>query len=300
MSIPSSVWSGPSRPRRARGRVLAALVMLLAVATTALAPASQEDARELRILVTNDDGIDSPGIAALVTALAPLGKVWVSAPDANRSGSSASADGFGRPLPLAEHPIEGAVRACAVGGKPVDAAQFGILALGGGKPFDLVVSGINDGANVGDLAHYSGTVGAAVAAVHCGVPAIAVSQDRAIEGFERTARFTARFARVLMEHGPAPGVIYAINVPKPPAEGAQQVVAARMGGDFAAVEGYVETLGADGRGTCRARIRLEPRAAEGTDTAAYVAGRITVTPLRFDWTDEDVLTDLAGWDLAFE
>jgi len=265
-----------------------------------------EEPAPYRVLITNDDGIESPGVSALVTEFAAFAEVWVSAPAENCSGSSASSDGFGRALTLVEHEIEGAQRACAVGGKPVDAAQFGIHALGregpdgGAARFDLVVSGINHGANVGELAHYSGTVGAAVAAAHCGIPAIAVSQERSLEDFGFTARFTARFARELLAREPRPGVIYSINVPAGSADEIRGVVPAYMGGAVFGVDGYAEGEDEDGKAVCRARLRRYTQGPAGSDTAQFLARNITITPLRFDWTDREVLAELGDWDLSVE
>lgn len=291
-----------ARPRQ--GVALACLVVLFLGPVAASFARQDEPARARRILVTNDDGIESPGLAALVRELAALGEVYVSAPAENCSGSSASSDGFGRPLSLVEHELEGAVRTCAVGGKPVDAAQFGIYALGrdasDGPAFDLVVSGINRGANVGELAHYSGTVGAAVAAAHAGIPAIAVSQDHAAGDPGFAARFAARFARQLLDHGGRPGTIYSVNVPGASADDVKGVAVAPMGGAEFFVDGYVEGVDGEGRTICRARMQRNARAPEGSDTERYVARYVTITPIRFDWTDRETLDELRGWDLTVE
>ena len=277
-----------------------ALCGALSVSFHAPAQEAATPRRYARILVVNDDGIESAGIAALVRELAQDAEVWVCAPAANCSGASLSSDGWGRPMDLSERAIEGAVKAFAVGGKPVDATHFGLFGmLPEGERFDLVVSGINAGANVGTLSHYSGTVGGAMAAVHQGVPAVAVSQDHDLVDFELSARFARRFVAKLREHGAAPGVVYSINVPRGTADAIQGVVPARMGGDFFGVDKYVASEGANGSLSCRAVI--EPGTApEGSDTAAYRGGAITVTPLRFDWTDDAVLSGLAGWGLAVE
>ena len=258
-----------------------------------------------RILVTNDDGIQSPGIGALVRELSQLGEVYVAAPAENCSGSSASTDGFGRALSLAEHELEGAVRACAVGGKPVDAVQFGIHVLGrdpksGRPPFDLVVSGINRGANVGELSHYSGTVGAALAAAHVGLSAMAVSQTHEAGDPSFAARYATRFARELLARGGRRGTVYSINVPGTFVDDAVGVVPAPMGGAEFFVDAYFEDTGDDGEAVCRARVQRSARAPEGSDTARYLERNVTITPLRFDWTDHEALDELAGWDLTLE
>jgi 5'-nucleotidase len=282
---------------------LALLALCAALGASFLSPGGDaaRPARYGRILVVNDDGIDSGGLAALVRELAKDAEVWVSAPEGNRSGASLSSDGWGKPMSLAEHTIAGAERACAVGGKPVDATHFGLFGmLPDGKAFDLVVSGINHGANVGTLSHYSGTVGAAMAAAHLGLPAVAVSQHHELPDYDFAARFAARFVALLREKGARTGVVYSINVPKGTADAIEGVVPARMGGDPFAVSKYVEHEDADGEKTCRGVIAPGGAPPAGSDTAAFQAGAITVTPLSFDWTDEAALAELAGWGLTVE
>jgi 5'-nucleotidase len=236
-----------------------------------------------------------------VRELAQDAEVWVCAPEGNRSGASLSSDGWGRPMDLSERAIDGAVKTFAVGGKPVDATHFGLFGmLPEGERFDLVVSGINQGANVGTLSHYSGTVGAAMAAAHLGVPAVAVSQDHELGDYDLAARFARRFVAELRERGARPGVVYSINVPRGTSDAIRGVVPARMGGDFFGVEKYVASEGEGGSLTCRAVIARGGAAPEGSDTAAYRGGAITVTPLRFDWTDDAALAELGGWELSVE
>lgn len=293
-----------------RSRRVSRVLMIAPLALVSLAAVSIQDDKPAdegpwRILVTNDDGIESPGLSALVAALAEIGEVYVAAPAENCSGSSASSDGFGRPLGLAEHSIEGAQRACAIAGKPVDACQFGVFVLGrdsesGKPPFDLVVSGINRGANVGELSHYSGTVGAAVAAAHQGLPAIAVSQDHSAADPAFAAGFARRFASELLQRGARPGVIYSINVPGAAADDVLGVRIASMGGAEFGVSGYAEGVDAKGESICRAQIHRNARAPEGSDTAAYVGRYVTITPLQFDWTDRESVSELQGWGLSVE
>lgn len=284
-------------------RIACAGVLALcgALSVSFLSPQAEAPQRYARILVVNDDGIESGGIEALVRELAKDAEVWVAAPDGNRSGASLSSDGWGKPMSLAEHPIEGAVKSFAVGGKPVDATHYGLFGLlPEGERFDLVVSGINHGANVGTLSHYSGTVGAAMAAAHQGVPAIAVSQSHELPDYDLSARFTRRFVALLRERGARPGVVYSINVPQGSADAIDGVVPARMGGDYFGVARYVTSGGEGDSMSCRAVIERGGAAPEGSDTAAYRADAITVTPLAFDWTDAAALEELAGWSITVE
>jgi 5'-nucleotidase len=241
--------------------------------------------------VTNDDGYQSPGLAALVAELAPLGEVVVSAPDGNRSGSSHSIS-LAEPLEVREVQIEGASRAVAVNGSPAAAASFGILALGAERPFDLLVSGINRGGNVGHVAHYSGTVGAAMEGAYRGVPAIAVSQDSAATDFGRAAAVTARIVRALSPTGLSPGVVLNVNVPRAATERSAPVVVARMGGSHIEQAGWLRLSTRDDVSLWRIDLRRAETAPAGTDTAAYLDGKISVAPLRFDWTDTSLLPQL--------
>lgn len=135
----------------------------------------------MRILVTNDDGIDSVGLHVLARAMRPFGEVVVAAPDQEYSGASAAIGALHLIQPeVHRRQVEGIDTAWAVSGPPalcVFLARFGLY----GDPFDLVVAGINPGANVGRSVYHSGTVGAAITARNSGISGIAVSQ--AVTGF---------------------------------------------------------------------------------------------------------------------
>jgi len=255
-----------------------------------LCPAPAQVPEDLRILVTNDDGIDSAGLRALVKALDPLGEVIVCAPEQNCSGASQSSVGFSEALKVSERRIEGAELARAVAGKPVDAAAFGVLELGKERKFDLIVSGINAGANVGLVAHYSGTVGAALEGARRGLPAVAVSLEARGGDVEAAAAFTARFVSELMARGPAKGIVYSINVPagKP-----EQVEVTPMGGMYLDLDGFAP----QSDGAWRGKSALRREAPEGSDTHAYFAGRISIAPLRVDWSDTAEVARLRDWKL---
>ena len=146
-----------------------------------------------RILVTNDDGIKSPGLMELVKALSENHDVVVCAPDANRSGASQSVPHLNKPMTVKEVKVVGASQAVAVSGSPADAVCYAVVVLGKDRPFDLVVSGINSSANVGDQSHSSGTVGAAMEGVYRGIPSIAVSQGGRSRDYSFSTGFAARF-----------------------------------------------------------------------------------------------------------
>ena len=184
-----------------------------------------------RILVTNDDGIDSAGLHALAVAATSLGDVVVVAPDTEYSGASLALG----PLHLI-HPevhearVGGIGEAWAVSGPPALCVYFARLGAFGGGRFDLVVAGINPGANVGRSVQHSGTVGAALTAAGGGINAVAVSQavpGPAVEGqavgdalvgqhWGTAATVGVTVARAVLETGPRPAVALNVNVPNLP------------------------------------------------------------------------------------
>lgn len=245
-----------------------------------------------RILVTNDDGIDSPHLAALVSELDALGEIVVSAPARNRSGSSRSIEMFSGPLALARAELAGADEAWSLDGTPADACAFGAVHLARERGFDLVVSGINGGSNVGEFAYVSGTIGAAMEGAAHGIPAIAVSMDARAD-LALAARYAADFARALLERGAAPEIVYTINVPRAAAAGAKGASATSVGPPPASATSFL--ISEDG-GSARASIGANSSAPpEGSDTAEFAAGRITVTALRRDWSDREAAVALAAW-----
>lgn len=253
-------------------------------------PAAPEGA--WRILVTNDDGIESPHLAALVSELDALGEVVVSAPARNRSGSSRSTEMFSGPLALARAELAGADEAWSLDGTPADACAYGAVQLAGERGFDLVVSGINGGSNVGEFAYVSGTIGAALEGAAHGIPALAVSMDARAD-LALAARYTASFARALLERGATPEIVYTINVPRSAAAGAAGASATTVGPAPARVAEF--QVAADGA-TARARLVANPAPAPaGSDSAEYGAGKITVTALRRDWSDREAAAALQEW-----
>jgi len=251
-------------------------------------------AQTYRILITNDDGIDSPLLAALQQELAKLPDVdvVVSAPNDNQSGSSMSS--IGGPTVVDRYFRDGSFFGYAVHGRPSNAVMFGLQVLGRDDPFDLVVSGINRGANVGDVSHASGTVGAAMRALYLGVPAIAISQEVENVNTEASAKFAAQLVVRYQRQGAPAGVLISINIPA----GELRGVAVRPMGDSYLQTGSFELIDESGNRQTyeRERIRV-PSTDESTDTYAYQQGYITLTPLKFDWTAHDLIDEVKSWDL---
>jgi 5'/3'-nucleotidase len=250
----------------------------------------------LRILVTNDDGIDSPGLRSVVQALSKLGQVTVVAPEGNRSGASSSSTVLMTPILVREVEMKGATEAWAVSGTPSDAALFGLIEKSGSAGFDLVVSGINAGSNVGNIAHYSGTVGAAMEGAAAGIPAIAISQSNRT-GFARAAKFTVEFAAKLLKEGGPKGVVYSINVPRGNPGVPMAVKFAPMGGSYMAIKKF-KSKAVEGGFEYRAQLKFNQAGPDASDTALFQQGTITVTPLLYDWTAQQALSMMRGWSFA--
>jgi 5'-nucleotidase len=259
----------------------------------------------LNVLLTNDDGIEAEGLQAMRVALAAIDgvRLAVIAPDGNRSAMARSIT-TRRPLWVAEVRFADGSVGYATDGTPVDCVRLARLGLIEGFDAELVVAGINHGANLGDDITYSGTVAAALEGVVLGLPSIAVSQQsgaRALDyrfdggfGFEVAAQFVARLVQRI-EDVPLPATtLLNVNVPAGEPSG---VEVTSLGKRI-----YRDELKLDSEEQHRRRYWIygsdpgfhdEP----GTDLAAVAAGRIAVTPIHFDLTDRAGLQALKAFDL---
>jgi 5'-nucleotidase len=256
----------------------------------------------MRILISNDDGIDAPGIAALVEAAKDLGDVVVVAPDSVQSGAGHGIT-VSHPLTAKRHDFRMAdgssVEAYSVNGRPADCVRLGVRKLVTG-PVDLVLSGINKGANDGVCVFYSGTVAAAAEACLLGIPAVALSAQSEPGGvqFERAGELAGPLVEKLIGQGLVVGDFLNVNFPrlsKP--EFPVGVRVARQ--NRAELKDYYETISDDGTETI---YQLGPDYDTGhdgddTDSHALRNGYITVTPLRIDMTAHD---RLGRWDALNE
>src|SRR3954453_8897002 len=180
------------------------------------------------ILATNDDGIQSRRLLALAQALRPIGEVYVLAPETNQSAVGHQKT-FMRPLRVRERPLADGTMGWSVDGSPTDAVSLAFLGYFG-IGFDLVASGINYGANLGDDVTYSGTVSAAMEAVLNECPAFAISQEYYQHpDFTLAARIAYRAAVNILENGLEDGELININVPAVPAGEFAGVEVTRMG-----------------------------------------------------------------------
>jgi len=248
----------------------------------------------VRILISNDDGYRARGIVALRDALAGLGELTVVAPDRNRSGASNS---LTLEVPLRVAQAETGV--FYVQGTPTDCVH---LAISGLFPFepDMVVSGINDGSNLGDDVLYSGTVAAATEGRFLGKPAVAISLNTDGLRGDATRHFEtgAHFARVIVERlqaNPYGRAVLNVNVPNIPVDQVKGIKVTRLGNRHRA-EAVIRAEDPRGRpvywiGPAGAGQDAGP----GTDFHAVSEGYVSVTPLTVDLTNHAALAELRTW-----
>jgi 5'-nucleotidase len=246
----------------------------------------------VKILLSNDDGFRAAGLAALRTAIAPLGAVTVVAPDRNRSGASNSLT-LDVPLRASAYDTD----AYYVNGTPTDCVH---LAVSGFFKFehDMVVSGVNDGANLGDDVLYSGTVAAAVEGRFLGLPAIAVSlcvEEGSPRNFTSAAQIAAQLVQRLAREPLQGSMILNVNVPDLPEGKLRGIRVTRLGNRHRS-EQVVRAKDPRGRnvywvGSAGAGQDAGP----GTDFHAVADGYASITPLQIDLTRHTALPEIERW-----
>ena len=257
----------------------------------------------MKILLTNDDGIDAPGLAALYHAIRHLGAVTVAAPLQVQSATSHAVT-FHRPIRTSRRTIAaqelcpGGFCGVAVDGRPADCVKLAMHRVFGDEP-DLVVSGMNKGANVGINTLYSGTVGAAREAAIYGVPAVAVSlhigQREGIR-WSDAARHAADVIADLLAAGPLPAH-NVVNINVPCLDGGAEPRGVRVVpmSTSRIIEEYTATDGDNGDRHYMAADTFDFHTMHpDTDVEALFAGYISVTPLHFDLTDHSQLQQLSA------
>ena len=245
------------------------------------------------ILVTNDDGIKSPGIKKLAEHLRAIGEVYIVAPDREQS-----AVGHSLTLRYPLRKTEIAPRTIAVEGTPTDCVLLAYYRLLPARPA-LVVSGINHGWNLGDDVTYSGTVSAAFEATLLGIPSIAVSTGRNGKKvyYDVAARFAAKIARTVLNEGLPEDTLLNVNLPMLPESRIKGVAVTRQG-RRSYDDVIVEKVDPRGRpyfwiGNGNARWSE----AEGTDIEAIRNGKISITPIHLDLTNHSAIEMIKGWNL---
>lgn len=246
----------------------------------------------MRYLLTNDDGIYARGLNALYEELSRDADCLIVAPEVEQSAVG-HAITLSRPLMVRRTEKNGRFRGYAVAGTPADCVKIGIRELSDG-PIDLVVSGINKGANVGVNVLYSGTVSAATEGVILGVPSLAVSLDTHCEAdFSVAARFARKIAAFIVAKGPFVKTVFNVNVPALPETEIKGIAVTKQGQNMP-----LETF--DKRTDPRENTyywlsgEMPCYATEGpdTDVGALHRGFVSITPLHYDLTRHDALPDL--------
>ncbi|MBI5197235.1 MAG: 5'/3'-nucleotidase SurE [Nitrospirae bacterium] len=245
-----------------------------------------------RILVSNDDGIDSEGVHRLAESLSKVGEVTIIVPDRERSAASHALT-LHKPLRI----VKVRERTYTVNGTPTDCINLGINYILQQRP-DLVVSGINRGGNLGDDVTYSGTVSAAFEGTLLRIPSFAVSL--VADGnfiFEAAAEVAVLLAERVFREGLPPGVLLNVNVPNAPWREIAGIRITRQGRRIYDENTITEKV--DPRGKKYYWIggsRLSWEKDEGSDFEAIEQNRISVTPLRLDLTDDAAMQRLRGWE----
>jgi 5'-nucleotidase len=256
----------------------------------------------MHILVTNDDGVNAPGLLALARAMRALGDVTVFAPDRNWSASG-HVKTLERPLRVKDAILADGTRALATDGAPSDCVALALLGLVE-KPVDLVIAGINGGPNLGHDVTYSGTVTAAMEAAIFNLKAVAISLDtpKLLEGaldYGPAAEIAARVVRGLIDN-PQPqkvpaGTLLNVNVPYLPLAEIKGIQVTRQGTRIYADELVRRT---DPRGRPYYWIGGEAPSGvpdDGTDIGALSQGYVSVTPLQLDLTAHQLLKHMQEW-----
>ncbi len=251
----------------------------------------------MAILITNDDGIYSPGLAALVKGMRELGEIVVVAPDREQS-SVGHAITLSNPLRMTKITRDGEFLGYACSGTPADAVKLAIKVVMPEMP-QLLISGINVGANVGASLIYSGTVSAATEGTLLGVPSIAVSLDSRVgENYETAVIFTKQLAQLVLEKGLPNGILLNVNVPDRPANEIAGVRVVTQGktnfNDF--FDKREDPRGQQYFWMCGTMVAGDNSLEH--DVAALEAGFITVTPVHYDLTAYDFLDELNSWGFS--
>lgn len=244
----------------------------------------------MKILISNDDGYQAPGIIALYEALKPIADLMVIAPDANRSGASNSLT-LDRPLTV--HQAASGFR--YVNGTPTDSVHIALTGLLDSPP-DLVVAGINNGQNMGEDTLYSGTVAAATEGFLFGIPSMAFSQvDKGWGHLEAAARVAREMVERFMANPLSGPILLNVNIPNLPYEQLKPSLTTRLGKRHLA-EPVIKQTNPRGEEIYWIGAAGEVKdAGEGTDFHAVAQGHVSVTPLQLDLTHTALLGSVRDW-----
>lgn|SRR5690554_1412199 len=251
----------------------------------------------MRILLTNDDGVYAPGLAALGHQLRHLGEVVIVAPATEQSGVGHSITYLTPLVPKSIH-RDGNHWAWAVEGSPADCVKLALAELFADNPIDLVVSGINSGLNAGINVLYSGTVAAAIEGAFFGVTSVAVSLERDEDAdYDAAAVIAKNVVGQLIQHDETAGGLFNLNIPTAATKSTSEVKIVPMG---LAQYGrrYEKRQDPDGRDYYWA-LWTEPdqAPAEESDVIQLRRGNTTLTPLDFNLTRQELLVKMGDWGI---
>ena len=242
----------------------------------------------IRILISNDDGINSAGLNALSETLRMLGEIIIVAPDRDQSAVSHSLSLY-RPLRIEEI----AESIYSVDGTPTDCINLAINGILKNRKPDLIISGINKGENLGDDITYSGTVSAAMEGTLLGIPSIAISlTTKSNFYFETASHYALMIVKYVLRRGLPEGTLLNVNIPNLPKDQVKGVKVTRQG---KRVYGEPIIENTDPRGRKYYWIggnELGSRDIENSDIAAVREGYVSVTPIKLDLTDYGLLESL--------
>lgn len=252
----------------------------------------------MHILLTNDDGILAPGIRALWQELAQIARITVVAPDSEKSASS-QAITVHHPIWVDKHPMDNPnINAWRVGGTPTDCVKVALESLLIDDCPDIIVSGINQGSNLGTDVLYSGTVSAAIEGALHGLPALAMSLDSwQVFDFTPAAKTARRIVETMIAKQLPPNTLLNVNVPALPENQLKGMKITKLG-----VRSYENTFERrlDPRG--RTYYWMSGHVSESdndpdSDIIAVKNGNISVTPIHFDLTNYGIMNLLKEWEL---
>ncbi|MGH4118489.1 5'/3'-nucleotidase SurE [Clostridium sp.] len=249
----------------------------------------------MRLLLTNDDGINAKGIYALAKELQKNHEVIIVAPDNERSACGHSIT-LSRPLIVREVLLEGLkLKAFSVDGTPADCVKIAINELIDGK-IDMVVSGINKGLNLGTDVLYSGTVSAAIEAAIYKIPSMAVSMavKENIENYEMAAKYAGEILFKSNENNIKNDIVLNVNVPLLKENEIKGIKVCKIGSRLYN-NCYIKTMGENNETQYQIKGELKDVHDEYSDTLYFKEGYVTVTPLHYDLTNFKIIKDVSEW-----
>ncbi len=270
------------------------LVIALAIAFAVPVQGARSVQRPFRILISNDDGVQAPGIRALFDRLKELGEVTVAAPSANQSGVGHALT-FGGPIAVESWESEG-LRWFSITASPATCVRLALTSLLPQLP-DIVVSGINKGENAGVIAFSSGTVACAREAAYRGIPALAVSLEEGAQmDYAGAADFTARLILEIKGKGLPPGTFFNVNLPGRPSDQIKGVLVTRQD-RRPPDEHYARKAAQERKIEYWSVFRPLTGGTKDSDIWALSQGYISITPMTIDQTRSAGFESLRAWDI---